>query len=123
MVKGKGVRVKKEDDGRMFPESDSSATIINCFLSAMSKSGIQLHTSTRATKWSFDTERKMWKTTLFDGSMLYSKFLLIATGSDQRTWDTLAEIGHKIIPPVPSLFTFNIKDKNLTALPGISRLM
>ncbi len=120
-LKGKGIKVKKEEDGRMFPESDSSATIINCFLSSMSKSGIQLRISTRATKWKLDTEQQKWHITLFDGSILYSKFLLIATGSDQRTWEMLESIGHKIIPPVPSLFTFNIKDKNLTALPGISK--
>lgn len=120
-LKGKGVKVKREADGRMFPESDSSATIINCFMSAINKSGIQLRTSTRATKWAFDEGKGNWVVDLYDGTKLNSSFLLIASGSDQRTWDTLKALGHTIIPPVPSLFTFNIKDKNLTALPGISK--
>ncbi len=120
-LKGKGVKVKKEEDGRMFPESDSSATIINCFLSSIQKCGIQLRLATRATAWSFDVEKDCWNVNLFDGSSIQSKCLLIASGSDQRTWETLKAIGHTIIPPVPSLFTFNIKDKNLTALPGISK--
>ncbi len=120
-LKGKGVKVKREEDGRMFPESDSSATIINCFMSAINRAGIQLRTSTRATTWGFDAVKSTWAVELFDGSKLTSTYLLVASGSDQRTWDTLKALGHTIIPPVPSLFTFNIKDKNLTALPGISK--
>lgn len=120
-LKGKGVRVKREADGRMFPESDSSATIINCFMSAINRSGIQLRTSTRATKWAFDAAKGNWIVELYDGTKLTCPYLLIASGSDQRTWDTLKVLGHTLIPPVPSLFTFNIKDKNLTALPGISK--
>lgn len=120
-LKGKGVKVKREQDGRMFPESDNSATIINCFMSAINRSGIQMRTSTRATKWAFDTDKGKWVVDLFDGTKLTCTYLLIASGSDQRTWDTLKALGHTIIPPVPSLFTFNIKDKNLTELPGISK--
>ena len=120
-LKGKGVRVKQEEDGRMFPESDSSMTIINCFMTAIHKQGIQLRLSTRATQWGFSPEKGTWDVELFDGTRLASTYLLIATGSDQRTWETLKSIGHNIISPVPSLFTFNIKDKNLTALPGISK--
>ena len=120
-LKGKGVKVKREADGRMFPESDSSATIINCFISAINRSGIQLRTSTRATKLAFNADNGNWVVDLYDGSKLTCTYLLIASGSDQRTWDTLKAIGHTIIPPVPSLFTFNIKDKNLTSLPGISK--
>jgi predicted Rossmann fold flavoprotein len=56
-----------------------------------------------------------------DGSILKSTFLLVASGSDQRTWDTLKALGHTIIAPVPSLFTFNIRDKNLTSLLGTSK--
>ncbi|MDZ4749779.1 MAG: aminoacetone oxidase family FAD-binding enzyme [Saprospiraceae bacterium] len=120
-LKGKGVKVKKEEDGRMFPESNSSATIINCFMSAINRSGVQLRTSTRATKWGYDDAKGTWAVDLFDGSKLACSYLLIASGSDQRTWDTLKSLGHTIIPPVPSLFTFNIKDTHLTALPGISK--
>ncbi len=120
-LKEKGVKVKKEPDGRMFPESDNSSTIINCFLNSMQTYGIPLWTSIRAVKWDFVENDQKWKVELPDGRVLTSQFLLIASGSDLRTWEKLKSIGHNIIPPVPSLFTFNIRDKALTALPGISK--
>lgn len=117
----KGVKLKKENDGRMFPVTDKSSTIIDCFTRAIERSGIKLMTSTRASDWVFEEKTESWKITLFDGNVLNSKFLLIASGSDQRTWDLLKKIGHTIIAPVPSLFTFNIRDINLTSLQGISK--
>jgi len=117
----KGVKLKRESDGRMFPVTDQSATIISCFMNAIQLFGIQLLTSTRASKWEYDEENNKWNVTLFDGRTMNSKLLLIASGSDQRTWDSLKVMGHKIISPVPSLFTFNIRDKNLTSLQGISK--
>lgn len=118
----KHVKLKAENDGRMFPVTDKSATIINCFLAQMNRSGIELHTSTRAIKWEYLDDAKKWNVQLFDGRKLSSKVLLLTTGSDTRTWDTLKEYGHTIIAPVPSLFTFNIQDKNLQALMGLSKI-
>lgn len=117
----KGVRIKKEPDGRMFPESDDSATIINCFLQAIRKSNIELLTSTRAVDWSHNQGEKLWRVKVMDGRELQSRFLLITAGSDQRTWDMLKKAGHTVIFPVPSLFTFQIRDKELIALQGISK--
>ncbi|MEP6796265.1 MAG: aminoacetone oxidase family FAD-binding enzyme [Saprospiraceae bacterium] len=117
----KGVKLKREIDGRMFPVTDKSSTIIDCFTRAIERSGIKLLTSTRASDWVFEEKSESWKVTLFDGNVLNSKFLLIASGSDQRTWDLLKKTGHTIISPVPSLFTFNIRDINLTSLQGISK--
>jgi hypothetical protein len=105
----------------MFPVTDKSSTIIDCFTRAIERSGIKLLISTRASDWVFDESTASWKITLFDGNTLQSKFLLIASGSDQRTWDLLKKIGHTIISPVPSLFTFNIRDNNLVSLQGISK--
>jgi len=119
----KGVKIKKEVDGRMFPATDSSATIISCFLNAMKRSGIELLTSTRAESWEKDKTNFFWNIKLMDGRVLSAKNLLISSGSDQRTWDFLKKAGHTIIDPVPSLFTFNVKDKTLTELQGISRPM
>jgi predicted Rossmann fold flavoprotein len=118
--RSKGVKLKTESDGRVFPVTDQSATIIDCFMQSIHQSGIQLLTSTRASKWKQD-EKGKWNIELFDGSKLTSNFLLIASGSDQRTWKELASLGHNIISPVPSLFTFNIQDKLLAALMGISQ--
>jgi predicted Rossmann fold flavoprotein len=117
----KGVKVKTEEDGRMFPVTDNSATIINCFLSLITRYRIQLMTSTRAVGWERNPQHKGWIVTLPDGVRLTSKVLLIASGSDNRTWEILKETGHRIEAPVPSLFTFNIKDKNLTSLMGLSK--
>lgn len=116
-----GIKLKEEEDGRMFPVTDSSQTIIDCFLRAMTRYEIDLRTSTRALSWEQDKASKQWLVTLQGGEVLQSRCLLIASGSDQRTWDHLKASGHTIIPPVPSLFTFNIRDKQLTSLLGISR--
>ncbi|MFZ1676826.1 MAG: aminoacetone oxidase family FAD-binding enzyme [Saprospiraceae bacterium] len=120
-LQSKGVKLKQENDGRMFPVTDKSSTIIDCFTRSIERSGIKLLTSTRASDWVFDEKTASWNVTLFDGKKLNSKFLLIASGSDQRSWDLLKNIGHAIISPVPSLFTFNIRDNNLIALQGISK--
>src|SRR5687768_10415943 len=119
--KEKGVILKTEADGRMFPVTDSSSTIINCFLSQMKRLGIQLWNSTRAVKFEYNDSLKRWSITLFDGRQLTSRYLLISTGSDQRIWDSLKSMDYNIIPPVPSLFTFNIRDKALQELMGISK--
>ena len=119
----KGVKIKKENDGRMFPVSDSSTTIISTFLNTMKRLGIELLTSTRAVNWEKDKTGSFWKITLMDGRSFAAKNLLISSGSDQRTWDYLKKEGHTIVDPVPSLFTFPTKDKTLTALQGISRPM
>ncbi len=119
--KSLGVRIKAEEDGRMFPESDSSSTIISCFQNAMKRSGIELVTSTRAVGWEKEKENGLWKIQLIDGKTHAAKNLLISAGSDQRTWELLKKAGHTIIEPVPSLFTFQARDKTITSLSGISR--
>ena len=119
--KDKGVTLKTETDGRMFPITDRSSTIMDCFLTTIRHRGIRLSLSTRAKHWAWSQELNTWSVHLQDSEVLQSKLLLIATGSDQRTWDTLRALGHQVVPPVPSLFTFNIRDEQLTALQGISK--
>ncbi len=117
----KGIKLKIEDDGRMFPVTNSSTTIINCFQQEIKRNNIQIWTSTRGVEWCYGEEHKKWNITLFDGRVLTAKYLLVASGSDQRIWDTLSAMGHHIIAPVPSLFTFNIRDKILHELMGTSK--
>ncbi len=116
-----GVEVKAESDGRMFPQSDSSRSIIDCFLRVIDKAGVQLLTSTRAVDWSYDADQKAWRVELMNGTVLKSDYLLVASGSDTRTWEHLKTLGHNIVPAVPSLFTFHIRDQALTALMGVSK--
>lgn len=112
----RGVHLKKEKDGRVFPESNSSQTIIDCFL--YESKPVKLFTSERVEiivkKGSF------WEVTTNTQKTFTVKKLLIATGSDKRIWEILTELNFKIAPQAPSLFTFNIKDEKLNELQGVS---
>ena len=114
-----GVELKVEEDGRMFPVTDSSQTIIDCFLDASKKLGVQiLMGESIQSLYRSDTH---WKIETNNNVFLTAK-LVMATGSNPKMWDMLAEMGHKIISPVPSLFTFNIKDPRTKDLMGVSAI-
>ncbi|MDV6169034.1 NAD(P)/FAD-dependent oxidoreductase [Flavobacterium sp. DG1-102-2] len=114
-----GVELKIEEDGRMFPVTDSSQTIIDCFLDASKKLGVQiLMGESIQSLYRSDTH---WKIETNNNVFLTAK-LVMATGSNPKMWDMLAEMGHKIISPVPSLFTFNIKDPRTKDLMGVSAI-
>jgi predicted Rossmann fold flavoprotein len=113
----RGVELKIEDDGRMFPVSNSSETIINCFVSEVKKHKIDVLTS-QSVQSIFQGEN-YWKVETNHETFSCQK-LIMATGSNPKIWDLLSEIGHTIVSPVPSLFTFNIKDARIAALMGIS---
>jgi len=112
-----GVALKIEDDGRMFPVSDSSQTIIDCFLSATQKLGIQVLTG-QSVQSIFKAE-KYWKVETNHETFAFEK-LIMTTGSNPKIWDLLTALGHNIVSPVPSLFTFNIKDSRIKDLMGLS---
>ena len=113
----RGVELKTEEDGRMFPVSDSSQTIIDCFNNAVKKLGIQVLTGESIQ--SLYKGEYSWKIETQNGTFISEK-LVMATGSNPKMWDMLAEFGHTIVPPVPSLFTFNIKDPRIKDLMGVS---
>ncbi len=112
-----GVALKIEDDNRIFPESDSSQTIIDCFLSVAKKAGVQIKLSTRVSEI-IPKENGFIVTT--NNGQFETDFVLVATGSNTKVWNMLEKLGHSIVEPVPSLFTFNIKDKRLNGIPGIA---
>ncbi len=114
-----GVELKIEDDGRTFPVSNSSQTIIDCFLSATKKLGID--TLTGQSVQSIFKAETHWKVETNHDTYSCQK-LIMTTGSNPKIWELLTEIGHTIVPPVPSLFTFNIKDKRIKDLMGVSAL-
>ena len=114
-----GVELKIEDDGRMFPVSNSSQTIIDCFLSATQKLGIDILTGQSVQSIFKATD--YWKVETNHETFSCQK-LIMTTGSNPKIWELLTEIGHSIVPPVPSLFTFNIKDKRIKDLMGVSAL-
>jgi predicted Rossmann fold flavoprotein len=112
-----GVELKIEDDGRMFPTSDSSQTIIDSFLLATQKLGIQILTGQSVQSIFEATD--FWKVETNQETFACQK-LILTTGSNPKIWEMLAALGHTIVPPVPSLFTFNIKDSRIAALMGVS---
>lgn len=112
-----GIELKIEDDGRMFPVSDNSQTIIDCFLSATQKLGIQVLTG-QSVQSIFKAE-DYWKVETNHETFACQK-LIMTTGSNPKIWDMLAQLGHTVVSPVPSLFTFNIKDTRIKDLMGVS---
>ena len=112
-----GVELKIEEDGRMFPVSDSSQTIIDCFLNAAKKHNIEILTGQSVQSlyqaedsWKVETHHQTFR----------CKNLVLTTGSNPKIWELLENMGHTIVPPVPSLFTFNIKDPRIKDLMGVS---
>ena len=114
-----GVALKIEDDGRMFPVSNSSQTIIDCFLNATQKLGISVLTGQSVQ--SIYKKDNCWKIETPSEQYLTEK-LILATGSNPKMWELLQTFGHAVVTPVPSLFTFNIKDPRIKDLMGVSTL-
>ncbi|MEM7185652.1 MAG: NAD(P)/FAD-dependent oxidoreductase [Bacteroidota bacterium] len=114
----RGVPLKIEEDGRIFPESDSSQTIINCFTTAASRLGVEVLLGCGLREIAHADGR--WHVLTTSGEFACHS-LVIATGSSTKVWDLLTSKGHSIVPPVPSLFTFNVDDERITDLPGVSR--
>lgn len=113
----RNVKIKAENDGRMFPVTDSSETIIACLMNQVKKLGIELLTENNV----LDCEKKeQFHLTLSHGESLNCDALLVATGSAPKVSAWLKKLGHTLEPPVPSLFTFNIPDSPLHELSGVS---
>jgi len=122
--KKRGIPIKTESDGRMFPVTNSSQTIIDCFLEEIEKYGVTLlkgssviklipnedDKSTEELGWQVQSVKKTYQ----------AKKIVIATGSSTKMWQLLEQLGHTIVPPVPSLFTFNIKDNRINGIQGLS---
>lgn len=115
----KGVSLKTEDDGRVFPASNSSQTIIDCFLKEIKKHQISLFTSHNVID--FQQVSNLWEVKTTEQIFTAEK-IVIATGSNPKIWSLLASKGHTIVPPVPSLFTFNTSDNFIENLAGISTM-
>ncbi len=118
----RGVPLKIEDDGRMFPESNSSQTIIDCFLNEAEKYGVEVlyNHSLRNIKLS---PRAQSRGLIFELETTQGWFsaekVLVTTGSNTKIWAQLENLGHTISQPVPSLFTFNIEDERIKDIPGL----
>jgi len=113
----RGIELKTEEDGRMFPVTDSSQTIIDCFTRECKRLNIEVQKGHSLKN--FKRLDDHWSLETNSGSFLTSN-LMLATGSNSKIWNLLERMGHTIVAAVPSLFTFNIKDKRIEDLAGIA---
>ena len=118
-----GVPLKTESDGRMFPTTDNSQTIIDCLMDTAHAAGVDIWTKAPVTIIKHDSlPSKSFRLQLAGGSSIRTKQLLMATGGT-RSADTIKlihSLGHTTQPAVPSLFTFNIPGQSLKDLAGLS---
>ncbi|MCH6258472.1 NAD(P)/FAD-dependent oxidoreductase [Puniceicoccaceae bacterium K14] len=116
----KGVELKTEEDGRMFPTTDDSQTIIHCLLSSAQKCGIIVRTKT-SVKTANRTNRNGFSITDSNNEEYDVTHLIIATGGTASPQKSIAvQLGHTLTQLAPSLFTFNIKDPLIDGLAGLS---
>lgn len=116
----RGVKLKTEADGRVFPVTDSSQTIIECLIGEVQKRGITTEPGTDAQ--SIKKTDEGFEITLRTGEKITARRVIVATGGspklDGLLW--LKELGHEIVAPLPSLFTFNAPGHALCKLMGVS---
>jgi hypothetical protein len=113
----KKVFLKVEQDNRVFPKSNSSQSIIDCFLDEVKNLNIEIKKNQDILK--IKKEDNFFKIDLKDQTFI-SKNLLIATGSNKKGYEFIKELNHTIIDPIPSLFTFNVKNFSMKDLSGIA---
>jgi len=113
----RGVPLKIEEDNRVFPEANTSQAIIDCFQKAVDNLGIKVLINCgvnsvyqQENEWIVNTKEQTFK----------ADKVVIAAGSSKKVWQLCKTLSHHIIEPVPSLFTFNINDKRIVDLLGIS---
>ncbi len=118
-----GVKLKTEADGRMFPITDDSETIVEALMFAAKKAGVILRNNVLVQKIERLESAKgnsKFDVILKNGENIICDRLLLATGSSPSGYAIARSLGHELEPPVPSLFTFNIKDSKLHELAGVS---
>jgi len=118
-----GVTLKTEDDGRMFPVTDDSSTIIECLVRSATKAGVKVRVGCGVRDVQAVGDGGGFVVTLSSGETVAGDRLLIATGGGRAESGGLAlakKLGHSIQTPVPSLFTFHIDDPRLKDLAGLS---
>ncbi len=113
----RGVKLKAEPDGRMFPITDSSQTIIDCFIEEAKRRRIEIKLGGGVEQLQKQNEK--WEVTTKSETIVCDA-VIITTGSSEQVWRMLKNLGIKIVEPVPSLFTFNINDQRLKELPGVA---
>lgn len=115
----RGVRLKPEPDGRVFPVSDESQTIVDCLLAETRRLSITLYTQAFVSELT-PLASGGWQILLKSGKRLTAQVVVMATGGSKQGYNLLKALELPIIEPVPSLFTFCVADKALHELAGVS---
>lgn len=113
----RGIPLKIESDNRVFPEANTSQAIIDCFQKNVDSLGITVLKNHGVNSIEQQEEKWLVKT---KNQEFTADFVVVAAGSSKKVWDLCKTLNHTIIEPVPSLFTFNIKDKRIIDLGGIA---
>ena len=115
----RGVQLKAEADGRMFPTTDSSETIVNCLMKEVNKYGVQILLNREVLALSMLNSE--WSLEFKDADTILADFVCVASGGYPKAlqFEWLKKLGHTIEAPVPSLFTFNMPGNSITSLMGI----
>ena len=116
----RGVKLISEADGRMFPSTNSSETIVKCFIEEAQELGIKIRTKAPIRKLFYDRTQGTYELELPEGEKAQAKKVLLATGSAKRGHELAQGLGHTITQLAPSLFSFKIKDPLLKDLSGTS---
>lgn len=116
-LQNRGVSIKVENDLRAFPESNDSQTIIDCFLDLSKKHGIRIIKGCGVQK--ITQEHKQWTVHSYGETLQFDK-LILASGASEQFWKILESMGFQTTSRVPSLFTFNISDRRIKDLQGLS---
>ncbi|XP_057481605.1 uncharacterized protein LOC130768548 isoform X3 [Actinidia eriantha] len=113
-----------EDDGRVFPVSNRSSSVVDCLLSEAKQRGVSLQTGKVVTTASVTADGKFHlkieKRTIDYVEFVKADYLLVASGSVKQGYSLATQLGHSIVEPVPSLFTFKIDDPQLAELSGVT---
>ena len=114
----RGVTLKTESDGRLFPTTNDSGTIVDCLMEEADRVRVKVNTS--AGVKSVQREGSGFSIEMRSGEIIQCDRILLATGSSAQGYQMARELGHSVIPTVPSLFTFNVRDRRLEGLAGVS---
>jgi hypothetical protein len=116
-----GIKLKTESDGRIFPQSNRSITIADCLIHNAQKLGILLHSSMGVKHLSINHAQKIELVFEQGETQIFDKVLISSGGNPKLSgFEWLKALGHQIVPPVPSLFTFNVPQHHFSDLMGIS---
>lgn len=114
----RGVELKTESDGRMFPITDSSKTIIDCFLKEATSLGVEIRTKQKILE--IEKIGNLFVIKINDDQQISASKLIVATGSATWGYELAKQFGHHIENPVPSLFTFNCPSSPISSLSGVA---